>query len=125
MNSQETNNVHVLPRNMDESHLKNAEDTIQYMKEVRKEFADEVVDFTVEQTISCMRQFGALNDGNRCKTQDFLMLENAVAAILYRYYNLEHALHPISDDIFIMEDEDELDEENADFIFTPEDTQAE
>jgi hypothetical protein len=108
---EEKSNIHFLKRNMDEQHLKNVDDSINYIKDVRKEFSNEVTDFAMEQTIACIKQFGALSDGGRCKTQDFILLENAIQAIIYRYYNLEHPLHPITDDMFVIEDEESEDEE--------------
>lgn len=101
-------NVINLPSFQNETREYNALAAIEFAKSAKMEFCDEVSDFTFETIISTLHNFGIFMDKGRFSPNDAKLVEESVRSIVYRYYNMEHALHNIVDDIF--HEEPELEE---------------
>jgi hypothetical protein len=70
--------------------------------------------------ISMYKNFGYLTDGRRVNTKDMVLLEMAIEGVMYRYYGMDHPIHPIAENAITIEDEleseneQETDEESED-----------
>lgn len=69
----------------------------------KQEFCDEVLDYSMEHLLNCISSFGFFMDESRIETKDLVMLEQAIQALLYRYYNLEHQMHDVTEQIIDLE----------------------
>lgn len=109
------NNVVSLPTPLSESQIYNAQRCVEEAKEIKREFCDESLEFVMEHSLNCMKQFGFLMDGRRVQTQDVVMLEQAIGALMYRYYGLEHPLHEVNDNVIKIagEEDEEISDDNS------------
>lgn len=63
--------------------------------EVRREFCDEVVSDALDALVGIFGSYGVVSRGDVNSIKDIVFLEEALKALLYRYKNLEHSLHPV------------------------------
>lgn len=113
---EEVSNVVPLPNKFTSDQLYNAQKSIEDAKEAKSEFCEEVLEFTMEQLFSCMKQFGFFVDPspNRVNEKDVVLLEQAIGSILYRYQGLVHPFHEITEGLItIPGDEPESSEEDG------------
>lgn len=115
MNNQrpQTNNVFQFSADISPKRLYDAQTSINQAKQTKEDFCDEVLDFVMEHTFSSMKSFGFFADSSRINHKDIVLLEQAIGAILYRYYNLDHEFHPITEDLISIPGEEDLDDEPA------------
>lgn len=111
---EEDSNVVSLPNYASEKRSFDAQSSIKFAKEVKAEFCLEAADFAFEQLFTNLKSFGFFQDthGGRVEPKDILLIEQAIQAVLFRYYGLEHAMHGVTEEIFdVTEDEEEIQQE--------------
>lgn len=106
MNQLEPSNVVQLRPNLDASSIRNAEEAINLARQVRTELAEDIADLSMEQLTGMLTSYGIFVDSGKVNVKDMIMIENAIAAALYRYYGLEHPLHEVTEEVFSFEKED-------------------
>lgn len=100
-------NVIQLPNALSDIQFHNAQSSIDQVREAKQEMCEEVLVFTLEQTITCLRGFGFLLDSNRVHDKDVALVELALESMLYRYHGMQHKMHEIVETMIGLEDEDE------------------
>lgn len=76
------------------------ETAIHSAREGKQYFAEEVIEFAMDQTFAIFENFGIRSDklDTPSSTKDLCFLEEAIRSTLYRYYGLEHSLHDFVDE---------------------------
>lgn len=98
-------NVVPLRTSINATDLSNAINAIENAKQIKMDIADDQVEMIMDQITGLMTTYGIVHDNGRVNPLDLVMLESAIAAVLYRYNNLEHPLHEITDSIYSIEKE--------------------
>lgn len=105
---------------LSEEDYHNATETVNLLRQTKAEHCDAVIDFSIEQLFSIFRSSGFFNVEGRMNVKDVMMLENSIGALLYRYFQLEHPFHAVTDEIIRLEDEegpeDEAEEEQLELF---------
>lgn len=96
-------NVVQLRPNLTGSDIQNAEDAINLAKQIRTDLADDIADISMEQLCGMLTNYGIFADSGKINIKDMIMIENSIAAALYRYYGLEHPLHEVTEEVFKVE----------------------
>lgn len=104
-------NVIPFRKSVDGEQLLNITESLETARQIKTDFSDEISEIITEQLFSLMSQFGVFIDRRKVNKEDMAMLENAVYAAVYRYYNLEHPLHDVADQVFGEVEDEELTEE--------------
>lgn len=115
LKQEKASNVIQLPNSISDKQLFDAQQTINFLKEQKTEFCDEVLEFAMDQTFNAIKNFGFMHDGRRVNTKDIVMLEQSIGSILYRYYGLEHPLHSVVEDMISIPSEDDIDDDDIEF----------
>lgn len=106
MAQEAVSNVIHLPRHRDDAHLLNSEETKKMTQQVRMEFCEEITEMAFEQVMAVIHSYGSFSDPSRIKGEDCYMITEAIQAALFRYYNIPHPFHEISDNINVTDDEE-------------------
>lgn len=93
-------NIFQIRKNSEDVPLQTIEDSITEAKRVREELAQDLTEVTMEQAMGFLTGYGILREMHKVDGRDLIMLENAIQAILYRYYGLEHPLHEVTEEVF-------------------------
>ena len=101
-----TNNVVQLRNAVSDTQVYNALQSIEQVKEVKREYCDEVLEFSVEHLFNCIEGFGFFSNSKRIDPKEIILLENIIQAMLYRYYGLEHPFQNLASEVITMADED-------------------
>lgn len=106
-----SNIITIRDKKLSKSKVLKIEESINQVIETKKEFSNEILDFTTEQTISCLRQFGIFQDPGRVTQKDVILLEQSIQSLIYRYYGILHPIHDIVDQLISTDDDSEEIEE--------------
>lgn len=104
------NNVIHLNRSLSNADLINAENAIETAKQIRIDLAEDISEFITENIVGMLTPYGILANSNKTDIRDIIMIEQAVASALYRYYGLEHPLHDVTDEVIELPGEEDEEE---------------
>lgn len=99
------NNVVQLRNDLSETDIINAEKAIELAKQIRIDLAEDITELAMENFMGLLIPYGILVDNNRVDNRDFIMIEQAIQAALYRFYGMEHPLHEVSEEVFSYSEE--------------------
>jgi len=89
--------------------ISNAEDAINLAKTIREDLSDDITEVVMEQFMGWLTSYGIFSRSEKFNAKDIIMIENAVAGALYRYYGISHPIHEMVDEVIKMGDEAEED----------------
>lgn len=98
-------NIIQFPAKNSEIFPSSAEESMEILNSVRKEFCDEVVADTLEAVTSVFSSYGFTPASDVQTIKDIVFIEEALKAFTYRYKNLGHPLHPIIEQTISVSDE--------------------
>lgn len=75
----------------------NREESLQHISEVRKEYCDSVSSDIFEACMQAFTAYGFSIKPDEKHIKDIVFVEEAIKSMIYRYKNLDHQLHDISD----------------------------
>lgn len=106
--SKPDNKIVHLRKNVSPADIRNANDAINLAKQIREDLADDITEISMEQFMGWLTYYGIFAESDKFNPKDILMIENAIAGALYRYYGLDHPMHEVTDDVikFINECDD-------------------
>lgn len=102
--------VPIRTNTLDQSQILNVNESIELAKQIRTDLCDDITEIAMEQLLAFFGAYGIFSDTNRYNARDVIMVENAIASALHRYYGLEHPLQEVTDDVFRFDDIDDDDE---------------
>ena len=100
-----TDNVVNFPNSFSELHPSTLEESKEHINAVRQHFCDEVSADATEAFISVLSAFNIHIKPEEHHVKDYVFLEEAVKALVYRYKNLPHSFHEIIDSVITLTDE--------------------
>lgn len=103
-NTKGSNIVH-LNRNLTFENLQNIESAIDQIKQTKKEYCDESLDYIVEHLFNLISSLGFFADNNRINPKELILIEQLIQSALYRYYGLEHEFNALADNVITIEEE--------------------
>lgn len=104
------NVIHLNP-NLTRQKLKNIENSIETIKETKREYCDEALEYIMDHLFNMTASLGFLTDNRRVNSKELILIEQLVQSMLYRYHGLEHEFDELANNVITIEDEDEDDEE--------------
>lgn len=93
-------NIIPFSKTMDQQHLFNADKAREETASFKEEISNDIAEMAMENIIGMLTTYGALRNPDKIHTMDLMMLENSIQALLYRYYQINHPLHEVTDDLF-------------------------
>lgn len=106
LNQKENKIVSIRKNKLDLSQINNIEDSIELAKQIRLDLCEDITELCMEQLMALLSTYGIFSDPIRYNAKDSIMIENAIASALYRYYGLEHPLQEVTDDVFKIDDDE-------------------
>lgn len=103
------NIINLRPNNINPSNIRDIEDAINLAKQIREDLADDITEIAMEQFVGWLANYGIFTESEKFNVKDIMMIENAMASALYRYYGLEHPLQQMTDESILFQEEDECD----------------
>lgn len=106
------NVIHLNP-NLTRQKLKNIENSIETIKETKREYCDEALEYIMDHLFNMTASLGFLTDNRRVNSKELILIEQLVQSMLYRYHGLEHEFDELANNVITIEDEDdeEIEEE--------------
>jgi hypothetical protein len=92
--------------------LDHIEESIEQVKQTKRDYCDEILEFSMEQLVSCLHSFGTFQDSSRVTQKDMILLEQSLQSVLYRYNGLVHPLHTVVEDLIHPVDEQDAEDES-------------
>lgn len=92
-----TDNLVKFPNSDFQSFPTNVEESIEHLIMVRQDYCDEVCEDVMNAVTAVMSQYGFVVKSQENHIKDYVFLEEAVKAALYRYKRLDHGFHDIID----------------------------
>jgi len=89
----------------------NALQSIEYLKDTKREFCDEVLEFTLEHMFNCLNSAGFFTHNRKVDAREIVLIEQALQCMLYKYYGLDHPFDGMAADIIKLDGDEELEEE--------------
>jgi len=103
-------NVIQLPTRITDIEFANIENSRNLIIEKKKEYCDEVLEYSLEHFFNCLDGFGIKFDNNRMNAKQLVMLEEICQAILYQYYGIEHPFQNIAEELISVVDDEPIEE---------------
>lgn len=101
-------NVVSLNRNIEPTILANIEQSMETAKQIRENLVEDTKEIMMEQFVGSLAIFGVFIE--KVNYKDLIMIENAFASMLSRYYGIDHPLHEVTDEVFQFDNEDQEDQ---------------
>jgi hypothetical protein len=93
-----TNNVIQFPsRNSDKFFPTNAEESIDHIELIRKDYCDEVADDAVEAVFAVLSSYGLQVKPDESSIKNIVFMEEAIKSLLYSIKNVPHTFQEIAD----------------------------
>lgn len=105
-------NLLVFPHKETHVDLQDSNRAIANAIEIRQNFCEDISEIVSEQMMGWLNAYGVFRNPDKVNILDITMIETAITAALYRYYDIEHPLHEVTDKVIEMVDSVEDLEEN-------------
>ena len=92
-----TENLNNFPKKSDTLYPSNIEESLDHIIAVRTDYCDEVANDVMDAINAVMSSYGITVKPDESHIKDYVFLEEAIKAALYRYKRLHHGFHDIID----------------------------